>query len=138
MGGFELLDHTAELGISATGDDFAEALSWAAIAMFSTIADLDSVAARESIDLAVKSDSPETLVVDWLNELLYRFEAEGFVPKEFHVSIGEGGLELQTRCVGEPADPDRHRLWPGVKAATYHGLEVAHDGEWRIKVVLDI
>ena len=138
MSRFKILDHTADLGISATGDDFAEALSWAAIAMFSIITNLDSVAALDSSDLTVKSDSPEALVVDWLNELLYRFEAEGFLPKEFSVSVDENGVELRAQCVGESVDQDRHRIWPGVKAATYHGLEVSHNGEWQIKVVLDI
>jgi len=138
VGGFRLLDHTADVRVQATGDDFVEALSWVATAMFSVIADLDAVETRQTIEVAVKSDDRETLVVDWLNELLYRFEAEGFLPKVFHVSVNEGGTEINARCGGESADPDRHRIRPGVKAATYHDLEVVHNGEWRIQVVLDL
>ena len=138
MGGYRLLDHTADVIVQATGDDFVEALSWVATAMFSVIADLDAVQTHQIIEVIVKSDDRETLVVDWLNELLFRFEAEGFLPKEFQVSVNESGTEINARCAGEPADPDRHRVWPGVKAATYHDLEVVHDGEWRILVVLDL
>ena len=138
MGGFELFDHTADLGLIARGEDLDEALAWLATGMFSVIADLDAVEPRESIVVSVTADDPEGLAVDWLNELLFRYEAEGFLPKEFHVSASEEGTSLEARCVGEPADPERHRTRASVKAATYHAVKVSHDGEWRIQVILDI
>ena len=138
MGGYRLIDHTADLGVEATGEDFADALAYIATGMFSIVADLDAVVARDSIHVEVESRSRESLVVDWLNELLYRFEGEGFVPKGFEVVVDEAGTALQARCVGEAADRERHRLSPSVKAATYHGLQVSRNGEWRIRVVLDM
>ena len=138
MGGFKLLEHTADVGVIATGDSLDEALSWAAKGMFSVIAELDSVASVESLNVSVASLDQTALVVDWLNELLYRHEAEGFLPKEFQVSTDEAGTSLKARCLGEPVDPERHRLLTPVKAATYHGLEIAHNGNWRIQVILDV
>ena len=138
MGGFEYLEHTADLGIASRGDDFAEALAWLATGMFNVVADLDSVAPRESIHVSVTSTDQEALVVDWLNELLFRFEAYGFLPREFLVMVSEAGTALEARCIGEPSDPERHQLRPAVKAATHHDVQVSHNGEWRIQVVLDI
>ena len=138
MGGFELFDHTADLGVVGRGDTLGEALAWTATGMLSVIADLDSVEPLQEIHLSVTAIDREALVVDWLNELLFSYEAEGFLPKELHVSVNEAGTALEARCVGEPADPERHQLRPAVKAATYHALQVSHDGEWRIQVVLDI
>ena len=138
VGGFELLEHTADLGVVGRGGDLAEALAWTATGMFSIIADLDTVASLETIHVSVDSADPEALAVDWLNELLFRFEAEGFLPKEFHMSVSETGTALEAWCVGEPVDPTRHRIRSSVKAATYHALDVSHDGEWRIRVILDI
>jgi SHS2 domain-containing protein len=138
MGGFELADHTADLRIVATGDGFGDALAWVATGMFSVVVDLETVRARESVEVHVESTSREVLVVDWLNELLYRFEGEGFLPKAFQVSVDESGTALNAVCEGEPIDPARHQTWPGLKAATYHALEVSHNGEWRVQVVLDI
>ena len=138
MGGFELLEHTADLGVAGFGDDMAEALAWIATAMFTVMADLDSVSPRQSIRVSVRSTDREALAVDWLNELLYLFEAEGFLPKRFQVRVSEDGTELEAECVGEQADPARHKLRPAVKAATYHALKVEHNGEWRIQVILDM
>ena len=138
MGGFEYLEHTADLGVVGRGDTLAEALSYLAKGMFTVLADLDSVEPRQAIQVSVTSGDLEALAVDWLNELLFMFEGEGFLPKEFHVTVAEGGTSLEARCVGEPADPERHRIRPAVKAATYHRLQVSHDGEWRIQVILDM
>ena len=138
MGGFEFVEHTADLGVVAHGGEFAEALAQVATGMFSVIAELDAVGPSETVQVSVNSSDREALVVDWLNELLYRYEADGFLPREFHVSVGSEETALEATCLGEPADPERHGLRPAVKAATYHGLKVSHDGEWRIDVVLDI
>ena len=138
MGGFEFVEHTADLGVVAHGEEFGEALAQIATGMFSVIVNLEAVAPRKPLKILVTSTDREALVVDWLNELLYRYEADGFLPKEFHVSVKSGGTALEATCLGEPADPERHHLRPAVKAATYHGLRVSDDGEWRIDVVLDI
>lgn len=137
-GGFQLLEHTADVGVVATGDTLADALAWAAKGMFSIIADLDTVEPRESLEVMVTSTDPDALVVDWLNELLYRYEAEGFLPKEVQVWVSEAGTSLRGLCLGEAVDPGRHLLRTIVKAATYHDLRVEHDGRWRVQVILDV
>ena len=138
MGGFELLEHTADLKVVGRGKDLGEALAWIATGMFSVIADLDAVAARDTMHVSLTSSDREALAVDWLNELLFKYEAEGFLPKEFHVTVNEEGTALDADCLGEPGDPDRGLIWSVVKAATYHALEVSHNDEWRIQVVLDM
>jgi SHS2 domain-containing protein len=137
-GSFALLEHTADVGIVATGASVGEALAWVATGMFSVIADLDSVAPRECLDISLVSSNREALVVDWLNELLYRYEAEGFLPREFKVRVDDAGTALRAECWGEPVDPERHQLLAAVKAATYHGLELSYDSQWRIQVILDV
>ena len=138
MGEFKFLEHTADVGIIATGDSLAEALSWAARGMFSVIAELDNVAPRESLEVSVSAPDQEALTVDWLNELLYRYEAEGFLPREFLVSVDETGTNLEAQCLGEPFDPERHHILTSVKAATYHELMVTHNQQWQIQVILDV
>jgi SHS2 domain-containing protein len=126
------------VGIVATGPTLDEALAWLAKGMFSVIADLDTVAPRETLEMAVTSGDPESLVVDWLNELLYRYEAEGFLPRDFSVTVDDTGTSLHARCRGEPVDPDNHQVFTSVKAATYHVLELSHNHQWRIQVILDV
>ena len=137
MPGYQILDHIADVGIAASGDTLAEALAFLAKGMFALMADRETVEVNDSWELCVSSTDKEALAVDWLNELLYRYEADGFLPKEFWVCVEEGGKALTARCSGEMVDPMK-RVFTKVKAATYHGLEVSHDREWRIQVVLDV
>ena len=143
MGGFTLLEHTADVGVVATGQTLGDALAWVAKGMLSIIYDLDTVAPRDCLPVSVVSRDREALVVDWLNELLYQYEAAGFLTRECQVSLEEGDTRLQARCWGESLDPARHRILTVVKAATYHQLEVAHPSlpgkdQWRIQVILDV
>ena len=137
MAGYQILGHTADVGIAASGDTLAEALAFLAKGMFALITDRETVEVSDSWELCVSSTDEEALAVDWLNELLYRYEADGFLPKEFWICVEEGGKALTARCSGERVGPLK-RVFAQVKAATYHGLEVSHDREWHIQVVLDV
>ena len=138
MGGYKLFAHTADVGVVAKGDTFSDAMSWLATGMFSIIADLDSVEPRDSLKISVTSTDRDALVVDWLNELIYRHETESFIPKTFHMSVDEVAPSLIARCEGEHVDERRHVMRTAVKAATYHGLHTSYHGEWSIRVVLDV
>lgn len=139
MGQFQVLEHTADVGILATGDSLAEALAWLARGMFSQITDLEAVHARDSLTVCVASSDLETLAVDWLNELLFHYEARGFLPREYDVAVAEDEARLTATCLGEPVDPGRHPIYTVVKAATYHDVEVTRQGSgWRVRVLLDV
>jgi len=138
MAGYEIIEHTADVGVSATGDTFAEALANLALGMFSLITDLELVAPDAAFEVRVSSSEADVLPVDWLNELLFLYETEGLIPCEIEVEVGGDGCTLSAACKGERVDPLRHELRTDVKAATYHQLEVTHEGGWRIRVILDV
>ncbi len=138
MGGFTLLEHTADVGIAATGDSLAEAFSWLAEGMFSLIVDPHTVRPREVRSFSVESHDRESLVVDWLNELIYQYEATGFLVKESRVTLTAGDSRLEAQCWGETADQARHHILMVVKAATYHSLAVSHQDQWCIRIILDV
>ena len=103
------------------------------------MADLDRVGERETVSVSIVSPDPEALAVDWLNELVYRFEADGFLPKRCAVTVNDEGTALEATCVGETVAPGALEVRAAVKAATYHLVEVAQSGgEWRVRVYLDI
>ena len=137
MHGFQILDHTADVGIRATGDDLAGAFANAARGMFSIITDLDTIQRRESHDVTVTAPDVEALLVNWLNELLYRFEVEGLLFADFAIDVLTQ-QQLRATCSGERVDLQRHPMKTGVKAATYHGLEVHQDHPYHVQVILDI
>ena len=72
MAGFEIEEHTADVAVVATGADLGGALAWLAKGMFSIIAELEHVRPRETLEFSVSARDPESLAVDWLNEVLNR------------------------------------------------------------------
>lgn len=137
------LDHTADVGAEIAAASLDELFAEAAGALLETIVDPASV--RPSLHRGFELAAPdlETLLVDWLGELVYVFEVDRqlFADAEVTVTEGEGGEQRLTAVArGEPYDPDRHPVRVLVKAVTHHGLEVScrPDGTWFARVIFDI
>jgi SHS2 domain-containing protein len=135
---FDVVEHTADTGIVAYGADLREAFANAAYGMFSLMADLEQVREETSRYIEAEAGDRESLVVSWLNELLYMFDVERIVFKRFDV-LELTNTRLKADAYGEKADASRHDLRSGVKAATYHMLKVSEDrGRCRVRVIFDV
>lgn len=91
-------------------------------------------ASREVVrEVVIESSDRAALLADWLSELVYLADRDGFVPEAIdHIEVGERTLKATVRGhIGQPSSL--------VKAATYHRLELAPAGDrWRARVVLDV
>jgi protein archease len=134
---FEVIDHTADVGIIAYGSNLKEAFANSAYGMFSLIADLDGVKEKVSRKVDIHSTDQEALLVDWLNELLYLFDVEHIIFKRFEI-IALSQKRLQARVYGEKVDASRHQLKTAVKAATYHMLKIEKNEGVKVRFILDI
>lgn len=134
---FEVIDHTADVGIVAYGKDLKEAFANAAFGMFSLIADLEKVRGSISREIDVQSTDQEALLVDWLNELLYLFDVEHIIFKRFEITA-LSQKKLKAKVYGEKIDTSRHQLKTAVKAATYHMLKIEKNKGVRVQLILDI
>jgi SHS2 domain-containing protein len=84
-------------------------------------------------DLSASASDRPALLAEWLNELIYLAETDGFVPERIERLQIERSA-LWATIVGRLGDPA-----PLVKAATYHGLELREEqGEYTATVVLDV
>lgn len=138
MGTFEVIEHTADIGIIARGATLAEVFEAAAEGMFSLMVDPGSIENRAWLERAVEADDHEGLLVAWLNNLLAVVNIEAFVPTAFVVDQ-VGPKRMHATVYGEPIDPDRHRFHRDIKAATYHMVEVKQtDGVWTARVIFDV
>lgn len=134
---FEVIDHTADIGIAAYGANLREAFANAAYALFSLMVDLGNVADAVCYEAEVTAKDREDLLVAWLNELIYLFEVENVLFQRFEIDeISE--TRLRASCYGEKIDPERHRIKMAVKAATYHMLKVEKGDGCRVQVLFDI
>jgi SHS2 domain-containing protein len=106
--------------------------------MCSIACDLNRVAPRCEYPLAASGEDYESLLVNWLSEILYWTDGRRIALCEFHVhQIAPDRVSGVAR--GEPYDPSRHAARAIVKAVTYHQLKVAEEpGGWVAEVFLDV
>ncbi len=136
--GFEILDISGDVGLRVRGRSLEELFINSALGLYSLVTDLSGVEPAESVDVKVNRESLDSLLVGWLNELIFRFDTYGFIGKEIRIKrINENMVDAGIR--GEEFDPERHEKGLLVKAATYHNLRIEEkDGIWTAEVVLDI
>ncbi len=134
---FEIIDHTADVGIRAYGSDLKEAFANAAKALFSLITELDSVEEVAYRDTELTAPDQESLLVGWLNELIYLFDVENMLFKRFDI-IQLSQTHLKARSYGSKVDKSKHELKIGVKAATYHMLKIDKNDGYMVQVLFDI
>jgi len=137
-GGFELVEHTADIGIWAWGETPADLFRAAARGLNEVLVGAVVRDEAELTEVALQASGWEELLVSWLNELLFLFEARGLLTGRVEFVTLEAE-SLAARLYGEAYAPARHPLERQVKAATYHQLQVVHrQGRWQATVVLDL
>jgi SHS2 domain-containing protein len=135
---FEILDHTADIGLIVYGSNLKALFENAGEAFFHLITDLKKVRRRVERRINIGGESLDRLMVDWLSELLYLHDVENLLFKGFKVeSIGEDGLRAVVK--GEPFQEQTHVIKTEVKAVTYHQIEVRQEnGGWRAQIIFDL
>ena len=135
---YEIIDHTADIGLRAYGKDLKQIFTNAACGMFGILADLKNVRAKESLKIKLEAPNTEELFLSWLSELLYQYNSKGIIFKEFLIDkLDERSISAQAR--GEKLDLKRHRLKTEIKAVTYHQLKVQKVGDsWQGEVIFDV
>ncbi len=135
---FETIEHTADIGVRSFGATEEEAFENAAFGMFSLLADLELVSDEVEFPVIVEGEDRETLLVEWLNELLYIYESQGVILKKFHVSVLED-TRLEGSAWGGHIDPARHEIRTDIKAVTYYQLQVTRTEKgWIAEVIFDV
>ena len=135
---FEVIDHTADIGIIAYGADIKQLFTNAAVGLFNLITDTDDIAEDTRRDIELSSQDTENLLVEWLNELLYAFDAEHIVFKSFWIDTLSDN-HLKATCRGAQIDPGQHQIKREIKAATYHMLDInREDSGYKAQIIFDI
>jgi len=124
---FEFLEHTADAYVAAYGRDFSEALENAAVATFEVMTDVKKVSPSVEDVVEVLASDEGALLYSWLEALLVKSEVNGLLYSKFKVVSLENvseGFRLRAKIWGEKFDPKKHLQKVGVKAVTYHRMEV--------------
>jgi SHS2 domain-containing protein len=139
---FEFLEHTADAYIAAYGKDLAEAFVSAAVAMFDVMTNVAEVNPLVEDRVEVVAEDEYALLYSWLEALLVKSEVNAMLFSKFQIlELNETpqGFGLQARIWGEKFDPTKHLQKVGVKAVTYHRMEIVKSpGRVTLRFILDI
>jgi SHS2 domain-containing protein len=134
MMSFEEIEHTADRAFRVTGRDLADLLENAAYAMQA----LDGLAATggpsAAREIEVEGVDCESLLVNWLNEILFLEQAHQLVCDSFHIyELNSNHLRARIKT-RECNESHAH-----IKAATFHNLKIRETPEGlEAEVVLDV
>jgi SHS2 domain-containing protein len=139
---YEFLEHTADAYVAAYGRDLAEAFENAAVAMFDVMTEVEKVDPKIEGSVDIEAEDEHSLLYSWLEELLIRSETHRMLYSKFRVLQIEHsvkGFKLEARIWGEKFNAKRHLQKVGVKAVTYHRMEILKEvGCVMLKFILDI
>ena len=135
---YQIIDHTADLGIIVKGPDVKSLFIRAAQAMTDLMVRGDISDKTAIKDVLVEGEDFPDLMVRWLGEILYLFEGENLIVNSIQIkSIRPIQLKSTLSLTG--FEPEYHEVLREIKAVTYHQISVdkANDG-WEARVIFDI
>lgn len=135
---YELIDHTADVGLKAYGKTLAEAFENAAKGMFDIITDNSEVESIGQYDIELEAPDLEQLLVDWLSKLLFLNSSRNEVFGFFKINLDEKNIKLSAKVFGEKFNISKHKAGSEIKAVTYHMLEVKNKKPFYVQVLFDI
>ncbi len=135
---YRFVDHTADIAFEAYGSNLKELIENATLAFYEAFVDLSRLKVDTERSLKVKADSPDYLLFNWLNELLFMFETDFFAGKDVNVEVVENeGLRAEGIIKGGNINPEIVKTEP--KAITFHKFKVEQKyGNWVAFVIIDI
>ena len=131
---FTIIDHPADIGIEARGMTLTEAFENVANGLMSIIVERATVAEKKEEYIQVHAADREQLLVRWLNEILYMFDGQHFVPKTFSITEISDTF-LKAKILGDHFSPSTHRTKLDVKAITYHQLSIKNEADGLVVTV---
>jgi SHS2 domain-containing protein len=135
---FELLDHPADLGFRARGATVEELFANCARALVFIILDPSNIRSAQHVSLSAEGSDYESLLVNWLNEVLYYVDGKRIALGTFDISqLTETRIECT--ATGEARHSQKHQPRLVVKAVTYHQLKVQRtENAWIAEVYVDV
>jgi SHS2 domain-containing protein len=134
---YRWVDHTAELELQVEAASeravFGEALSALGKLLAERTDDEGMPAERARHEVSASAPDRATLLAEWLSELVFLVESEGFVPEAVErLELSDTGVEATV--AGRRGSPPHL-----VKAVTYHRLDMWEENQtWRARVILDV
>jgi SHS2 domain-containing protein len=134
---YRVIDVAGDIGLRAEGKTIEECFVNAGLGLYSLITDISLIELEEKKEISLSEETLEEMLVSFLNELIFHFDAYGFIGKSIKVKIKENSLKAEV--YGEFFNPEKHERRLLVKAATYHNIVLKKDNNlWIAEIIFDI
>ena len=130
---FEEIEHTADWSIRVYGESLNALFTHAAEGMFSLLELQFESEQSQTRNIELSAIDSESLLVSWLEELLYLLESEAVAAVEYDLQVNVKYLRASviTRQIKS--------MKKDIKAVTYHELEIQKDdGSFQTTIVFDV
>lgn len=135
---YEVFEHTADIGLHAYGQTLPGLFANAAAGMESLMVAPAQVAATVSREVSVEGHDLVSLLISWLNALIFLFDTEYLLLSQFEI-IDFTATQLRARVAGEAYNPECHDLSSAIKAVTWHEASVQPITEgYQARIIFDI
>jgi SHS2 domain-containing protein len=135
MDNYKIIDHEADVGFEIYGKTLEDLYKNAVEALFSLIVEPGKMKPEKGKRINLKDD--QGLLIVFLNELLYLWDTEGFIPKDLSLKIEN--KKLTGTVIGGIYDPSRDKIKTEVKAVTYHKFSIEEKNDiLKATVIVDV
>jgi SHS2 domain-containing protein len=135
-GGYRFEEHTADVVIVAWGETLEKAFEKAGEAVTEIMTDPQTIEPRTAIEVTVDGTDLYNLLLRWVEEILYYFDSNGLLFREYKVKkieCKDNGCSLEAIMRGEKYNPEKHESRTHVKAATYAEMSIKKEsGLWTL------
>ncbi|HEX9454383.1 MAG TPA: archease [Candidatus Binatia bacterium] len=135
---YRITTHQSELAVRITGNSQADLFTNSAFALFDVMTDIANVETKESIPLEVEGSDRDDLMVNWMRELLYLYQASGYLLKEFKI-VEVKDTMVKAEVSGEKIDPDRHEIKQEITTVAFHKSRMEKTGnQWIAQLIFEL
>jgi len=134
---YKFLEHTADIKFQAFGKTIEKVFENSALAMFNSMYD-GKVKGNKTFKINVKGRDIESLLYNFLEELLFLFDSENFfMSKIKNIKIDKKNFKLNAEVFGD--DAENYEIHIDIKAITYNDMFVKKEGtKFITQVVMDV
>jgi SHS2 domain-containing protein len=135
---YRITTHHTELAVRITGSSQADLFANSAFALFDVMTDLAAVEIKERIALEIEGNDRDDLLVNWMRELLYLYQSNGYLLKEFKINQVKDTVVKAEVC-GEKVDPDRHEVKQEIASVAAHKSRIEKTGnQWIAQMIFEL
>jgi len=132
---FIFLEHPSDIKFKAFGNDLDEVFENATKAISSYLSPDKNVESKKSKIIHLQAPDIESLLYNFVDEILYLLDAEKFVVSNAKVNVAKDKLEAEIF-----GDNSKNYEIKQIKAATYADMYIKElpDNSWECQMVLDV